>query len=189
VALTATERLGPRGIRALSWELEKLNVDLMVAPQDVDVAGPRLTMRPVAGLPLIHVEKPQYNGAKRSEKRAFDVVVSGLVLLFSLPLTIALAITVKASGKGPVCYLSERIGLDGNPFQMIKFRTMVQDADRQIEQLASLNEINGGVLFKIRRDPRVTPAGRVLRRSPAMNRSRHCVDVVCQQSGSSTAPT
>jgi exopolysaccharide biosynthesis polyprenyl glycosylphosphotransferase len=164
VALTATERLGPRGIRALSWELEKLNVDLMVAPQVVDVAGPRLTMRPVAGLPLIHVEKPQYNGAKRFEKRAFDVVFSGLVLLFSLPLTVALAIAVKASSAGPVFYLSERIGLDSKPFQMIKFRTMVQDADRQIDRLVSLNEINGGVLFKIRRDPRVTPIGRVLRR-------------------------
>lgn len=164
VALTATERLGPRGIRALSWELEKLNVDLMVAPQLVDVAGPRLMMRPVAGLPLIHVEKPQYNGAKRFQKRAFDVVFSGLVLVFSLPVTVAVAIAVKVSSAGPVFYRSERIGLDGKPFQMIKFRTMVNDADRQIDQLVSLNEISGGVLFKIRGDPRVTPIGRVLRR-------------------------
>jgi exopolysaccharide biosynthesis polyprenyl glycosylphosphotransferase len=164
VALTATERLGPRGIRALSWELEKLNVDLMVAPQVVDVAGPRLTMRPVAGLPLIHVEKPQYNGAKRFEKRVFDVVFSSLVLIFTLPLTIALAIAVKVSSAGPVFYLSERIGLDGKPFQMIKFRTMAHDADRQLDRLVSRNEISGGVLFKIRRDPRVTPIGRVLRR-------------------------
>jgi exopolysaccharide biosynthesis polyprenyl glycosylphosphotransferase len=164
VALTATERLGPRGIRALSWELEKLNVDLMVAPQVVDVAGPRLMMRPVAGLPLIHVEKPQYNGAKRFQKRAFDVAFSVLALLFTLPVTIAVAAAVKACSKGPVFYLSERIGLDGKAFQMIKFRTMVQDADRQIDELVSLNDVSGGVLFKIRRDPRVTPVGRVLRR-------------------------
>jgi exopolysaccharide biosynthesis polyprenyl glycosylphosphotransferase len=121
-------------------------------------------MRPVAGLPLIHVEKPQYNGAKRFQKRAFDVVFSGLVLVFSLPVTVAVAIAVKVSSAGPVFYRSERIGLDGKPFQMIKFRTMVNDADRQIDQLVSLNEISGGVLFKIRGDPRVTPIGRVLRR-------------------------
>jgi exopolysaccharide biosynthesis polyprenyl glycosylphosphotransferase len=164
VALTATERLGPRGIRALSWDLEKLNVDLMVAPQVVDVAGPRLMMRPVAGLPLIHVEKPQYSGAKRFQKRAFDVVFAGLSLFFSSPLTVAVAIAVKVSSAGPVFYRSERIGLDGKAFQMIKFRTMVQDADRQIDELVSLNEFSGGVLFKIRGDPRITPVGRVLRR-------------------------
>jgi exopolysaccharide biosynthesis polyprenyl glycosylphosphotransferase len=164
VALTATERLGPRGIRDLSWNLEKLDVDLMVSPGVVDVAGPRLTMRPVAGLPLIHVEKPQYNGAKRFEKRAFDVVFSVMVLVCSLPLTLLVALAVKLSSKGPVFYLSERIGLDGKPFRMVKFRTMFDGADRQIDQLAALNESKGGVLFKIRRDPRVTPLGRSLRR-------------------------
>ena len=81
VAVTATERLNGRGIRDLSWELEKLDIDLLVSPGVVDVAGPRLQMRPVAGLPLIHVEKPQYHGAKRFQKRLFDVVFSGVVLL------------------------------------------------------------------------------------------------------------
>ena len=70
VALTATEHLGPEGIRELSWELHELDVDLVVSPGVVDVAGPRLTMQPISGLPLIHVEKPQYRGAKRIQKRA-----------------------------------------------------------------------------------------------------------------------
>jgi exopolysaccharide biosynthesis polyprenyl glycosylphosphotransferase len=164
VALTATERLDGRGIRNLSWELEKLDVDLMVAPGVVDVAGPRLTMRPVAGLPLIHVEKPQYNGAKRFQKRAFDTVFSGLVLLAGLPILIAIACAVKLTSSGPVFYRSERIGLDGQPFQMIKFRTMVAGADRMVDALAALNDSDGGVLFKIRSDPRVTPVGRILRK-------------------------
>lgn len=164
VALTATERLGPRGIRDLSWELERLDVDLLVSPGVVDISGPRLLMRPVAGLPLIHVEKPQYNGAKRFEKRAFDIVFSLAVLAFSLPITLVVAALVKLTSRGPVFYLSERIGLDGKPFRMIKFRTMVVDADRQVDALAAQNESKGGVLFKIRRDPRVTPVGRVLRR-------------------------
>jgi len=164
VALTATERLGARGIRDLSWNLEKLDVDLMVAPGMVDVAGPRLSMRPVSGLPLINVEKPQYNGAKRFEKRAFDVMFSIFVLVASLPLTIPVAIAVKLTSTGPLFYVSERIGRDGKALCMFKLRTMVDGADRQLGELTSLNESDGGVLFKIRRDPRVTPVGRILRR-------------------------
>lgn len=164
VAITATERLDGRGIRDLSWELEKLDIDLLVAPGVVDIAGPRLQMRPVAGLPLIHVEKPQYHGAARFQKRLFDVVFSFAVLLCGLPILMAVAIAVKMTSKGPVFYRQERIGLDGHPFEMIKFRTMVDGADRMVEQLADQNESEGGVLFKIREDPRVTTVGRVLRR-------------------------
>lgn len=164
VALTATEHLGSEGIRELSWDLHKLDVDLVVSPGVVDIAGPRLTMQPVAGLPLIHVEKPQYSGAKRFQKRAFDIVLSIVVLTGALPLMIAAAIAIKLTSKGPVFYRSERIGLDGKPFQVIKFRTMVDGADAQIEALRSSNDFVGGVLFKMRHDPRVTSVGRLLRR-------------------------
>jgi exopolysaccharide biosynthesis polyprenyl glycosylphosphotransferase len=164
VALTATEHLGPEGIRELSWQLDELGVDLVVSPGVVDVAGPRLTMQPVSGLPLIHLEKPQYSGTKRIQKRAFDICVSVVVLLGALPVMLAAAIAIKLTSRGPVFYRSERIGLDGEPFQMIKFRTMVDGADAQVGTLAMLNESIGGVLFKIRQDPRVTPVGRVLRR-------------------------
>jgi len=164
VALTATEHLGPSGIRDLSWELEKLDVDLIVSPGMADVAGPRLIMRPVAGLPLIHVEKPQYSGTQRFEKRAFDVLFSGLVLIMTLPLTMLIGLAIKLTSRGPMFYLSDRIGLDGEPFRMIKFRTMIVDADKQVEGLLSLNDSVGGVLFKMRDDPRVTPLGKILRR-------------------------
>lgn len=164
IALTATDRFNGRGIRDLSWQLEKLDVDLMVAPGVVDVAGPRLVMRPVAGLPLIHVEKPQYNGAKRFEKRFFDLFFASAVLLVGLPLLLAVACAIKVTSRGPVLYRSERIGQDGEPFEMIKFRTMVVDADKLLDSLATMNESKGGVLFKIRQDPRVTPVGRVLRK-------------------------
>jgi len=164
VAVTATERLNGRGIRDLSWELEKLDIDLLVAPGVVDIAGPRLQMRPVAGLPLIHVEKPQYHGAKRFQKRLFDITFSSAVLLFGLPLLIPVAIAIKLTSRGPVFYRSERIGLDGNPFEMIKFRTMVNGADKMVDKLAAQNESEGGVLFKIREDPRVTPLGKLLRK-------------------------
>ncbi|ANI38653.1 undecaprenyl-phosphate galactose phosphotransferase [Mycolicibacterium vaccae ATCC 25954] len=164
VAVTATERLDGRGIRDLSWELEKLDIDLLVSPGVVDIAGPRLQMRPVAGLPLIHVEKPQYNGAKRFQKRFFDLVFSSTVLLVGLPVLLSVAIAVKLTSRGPVFYRQERIGLDGKPFEMIKFRTMVDGADKMVDKLAALNESEGGVLFKIREDPRITRVGRILRK-------------------------
>ena len=121
-------------------------------------------MRPVAGLPLIHVEKPQYNGASRFGKTAFDLVFACAALLAVLPLFLVVAVLIKVTSRGPVFYRSERMGLDGTPFQMIKFRSMVQDADARIEDLLALNDSDGGVLFKMREDPRVTAVGRVLRR-------------------------
>jgi len=121
-------------------------------------------MRPVAGLPLIHVEKPQYHGAKRFQKRFFDIAFSSTVLIFGLPLLVPVAIAIKLTSKGPVFYRQERIGLDGHPFEMIKFRTMVDGADKMVDKLAAHNESEGGVLFKIREDPRITPVGKLLRK-------------------------
>jgi exopolysaccharide biosynthesis polyprenyl glycosylphosphotransferase len=164
VALTATEHLGPDGIRELSWDLHKLDVDLVVSPGVVDVAGPRLTIQPVSGLPLIHVEKPQYRGAQRLQKRAFDLLLSLVVLTGALPVMLLAAVAIKLTSRGPVFYRSERIGIDGEPFELIKFRTMVDGADAGLGELRALNDSDGGVLFKMRKDPRVTKVGRVLRR-------------------------
>lgn len=167
VAVTASEHLDGRALRELSWELEGLNIDMFVAPPGViDVAGPRLQMRPVSGLSLIHIEKPTYHGAKQFEKRLFfDVVFSSMVLLFGLPPVLTLiALAVKLTSRGPVFYLQERIGADGRPFKMIKFRTMVEGADTMLGGLVSLNDSPGGVLFKMHSDPRVTPIGRLLRK-------------------------
>jgi exopolysaccharide biosynthesis polyprenyl glycosylphosphotransferase len=164
VALTGTERFGAQGLRQLMWRLETMDVDLVVAPGVMDVAEGRLTLRPVAGFPLLHVEKPQYQGAKRFQKRAFDFCFALAAIIGMSPVLIASAIAVKLSSKGPVFYPSERIGLDGKPFTMLKFRTMVDGADTQVQQLLALNESPGGMLFKIREDPRVTPVGKILRR-------------------------
>ena len=164
VALTSAAELGPEGIRDLSWQLEKLGVDLVVSPGIADVAGPRLTVRPVGDLPLIHVDKPRYEGAKQFQKRAFDICFSMLALLAASPVMIVAAVAVKVTSRGPVFYRAERIGQDSVPFRMVKFRTMVVDADRRLAEVAELNDSAGGVLFKIRSDPRVTPVGRHLRR-------------------------
>ena len=165
VAVAATEQFHGAGLRDLSWELENLDVDLLVAPGVVDVAGPRLHMRPVAGLPLIHVEKPQYHGAKRFQKRTFDIAFSGLALLFGLPLLLLIALAVKLTSRGPVFYRQERIGLDGEPFEMIKFRTMVVGADAMAADLAGLDlATSPRDPFKFINDPRVTKIGGFLRK-------------------------
>lgn len=163
VALTATEHLGAEGIRDLSWTLEELDVDLVVAPGVNGIANPRVVMQPVAGLPLIHLEKPQYSGAKRFQKRAFDMLFSLCVLTAAAPMMLLAAIAIKLNSPGPVFYRSERIGIDGKPFRMIKFRTMVDGADRKVAEFADLNE-SDGLLFKIRDDPRVTGVGKRLRK-------------------------
>ncbi|MFD9662872.1 sugar transferase [Rhodococcus sp. NPDC059968] len=163
VAVTATEHLGHEGIRALAWNLEPHDVDLVVSPGMMDVSGPRLSMRPVAGLPLIHVEKPQYHGAQRFSKLAFDMIFATLALVLTSPVMIVAALVIKLTSKGPVFYKSERMGLDGRPFPMLKFRSMLVDADKQVAALMTANE-GAGVLFKMREDPRVTHVGRVLRK-------------------------
>ena len=163
VAIAGTEHFGVRGIRRLLWDLEPMGIDLVVSTGVMDVALSRLVMRPIAGLPLLHIEKPQYRSAKRFEKRAFDFCFALAALIGTLPILLITAIAIKISSRGPVFYSSERIGIDGNPFAMLKFRTMIADADKRLESLLTANE-SDGFLFKIRNDPRVTPVGRLLRR-------------------------
>jgi exopolysaccharide biosynthesis polyprenyl glycosylphosphotransferase len=164
VAIAGTEHFGVRGIRRLIWDLEPIGVDLVVSTGVMDVALSRLEMRPIAGLPLLHIEKPQYRGAKRFQKRAFDICFALAALMMTSPVVVLAALAIKLTSRGPVFYSAERIGIDGQPFSMLKFRTMVVDADKMLDNLLGANETDGGVLFKIREDPRVTPIGRVLRR-------------------------
>ncbi len=163
VAVSNTEFLGADGMRALAWDLEATQTNLVVSAGVVDVAGPRLQIRPVAGLPLLHVDKPQYQGASRFSKLAFDVVGGVCALLLVAPVMVLVALAVKFTSRGPVFYRAERIGLNGKPFSMLKFRSMVVDADRHHLALVHSNE-GAGPLFKLKSDPRVTALGRWLRR-------------------------
>lgn len=163
VAVAGTEHFGVKGIRRLIWELEPMDVELMVSPGVMDVARSRLVMRPIAGLPLLCIGKPQYQGAKRLLKRTFDLCFALAALTVVSPLLLATGLAIKLTSKGPAFYPSERIGINGRAFSMLKFRTMVKDADKDLQQLISVNETDG-LLFKIKDDPRITPLGRVLRR-------------------------
>lgn len=163
VAITGPEHFGVNGVRRLVWQLEAMDIDLIVSPGLIDIASQRLVMRPVSGYPLIHVQKPQYEGAHRFEKRAFDFCFALAALVATAPILVCAAIAIKLTSRGPICYAVERIGLDGRPFTMLKLRTMVADADDQLHTLTDQNESPGGVLFKMRDDPRITPIGKILR--------------------------
>lgn len=165
VAVMASEQFYGRCLQDLSWELERLDIDLLVAPGVIDVAGPRLHMWPVAGLPLIHVEKPRYQEAKRFQKRLFDIVFSSLVLLVGFPVMVVVAMAIRLTSKGPVFYRQERIGLNGNKFEILKFRTMIDGADAALADLVSLDLVTSPRdPFKFIDDPRVTSIGRFLRK-------------------------
>jgi exopolysaccharide biosynthesis polyprenyl glycosylphosphotransferase len=163
VAVSNTEYLGTGGMRALAWQLEEVDADLVVAPGVIDVAGPRLQIHPVAGLPLLHVDRPQYRGAVKSGKLALDLIGAAIWMLVLWPLFLVVAILIKLDSRGPVFYRAERIGLNGKPFAMLKFRTMVVNAEERRIALLGRNE-GAGPLFKMRQDPRVTKVGRWLRR-------------------------
>ena len=165
IVVTSSDELPPDRIRRLSWSLEPGKQHLVLAPSLTDIGGPRIHMRPVAGLPLIHVETPRYEGLKRFSKRAFDVVVAGLLVVFLAPLLLVVAVTVRLSTPGPVFFQQQRVGLKGTRFSMLKFRSMVTDAESQLHVLKSAEQLDGNaVMFKMKNDPRVTPIGRFLRR-------------------------
>jgi exopolysaccharide biosynthesis polyprenyl glycosylphosphotransferase len=130
----------------------------------LDVAGPRLSTRPVAGLNLLHVETPRFTGPGAKAKRVFDVVVSGAGILVLLVPGAILALLIKATSKGPVFYRQQRVGLHGSEFSIWKFRSMVADADQRVDDLSRQRDAGNEVLFKIRDDPRITSVGRWMRR-------------------------
>ncbi|MFE3189500.1 sugar transferase [Nocardia sp. NPDC059240] len=163
VAISATEHLGTRGINDLVWQLGPLGVDVVVTPGLVDVADQRMSIRPIGNLPLLHIAKPQYGRSRSIGRALFDLAFAIFALLLVSPVMVLAAVAIKLDSRGPIFYRSDRVGLDGVPFRMIKFRSMFQDADRRRAALLAQNE-GAGPLFKMREDPRVTAVGRILRR-------------------------
>jgi exopolysaccharide biosynthesis polyprenyl glycosylphosphotransferase len=138
-------------------------VKVRIAPRTTELLVERGEYVPGQGAVLFEVRPPYFAGAQWATKRTFDLVVGALIVVLGLPLWLAIAAAIKLTSRGPVFYADERIGLGEQPFAMLKFRTMVAGAERQVEQLERENEATGA-LFKIRRDPRVTRVGRLLRR-------------------------
>jgi exopolysaccharide biosynthesis polyprenyl glycosylphosphotransferase len=163
VAVLACPEMDGTRLRELAWDLEKTGTEMCVASALLDVAGPRTTIRPVAGLPLLHVDHAELAGGKKVIKEVFDKVSALLALMLLAPLFVMIALTIKFSDRGPVFFRQTRTGKDGQPFRLWKFRTMVVDAEARKTELLAHNNGNGA-LFKMHRDPRVTRAGACLRR-------------------------
>jgi len=150
-------------IRDLAWQLEGKSVELILATSLANVAGPRIHFRPVDGLPLLHVEIPQFEGGKHLLKRALDVTVSAAALLFLAPFFVIIALLVRSDSPGNAFFTQQRVGRNGRTFDIVKFRSMVSNAPELLADLTELSEGNG-VLFKMKNDPRVTRLGRFLRK-------------------------
>jgi exopolysaccharide biosynthesis polyprenyl glycosylphosphotransferase len=150
-------------VRRLGWELEGTAAELVLCNRLTDVAGPRLSLRPLDGLPLVQVKIPEFEGGIHAIKRGMDVVLSLLALVPILLMTPFIALAIKLDSPGPVLFHQLRVGRDGRQFWMFKFRTMIQGAESGQDRLHAHNE-GAGPLFKLRRDPRVTRVGAVLRR-------------------------
>ena len=163
VAVLACPEMNGMRLRELAWNLEKARTDMYVASALLDVAGPRTTIRPVAGLPLLHVDHPELAGVKRVIKGVFDKVTAALALIVLSPLFGLIALAIWIPDRESVFFRQTRVGRDGRMFRVWKFRTMVVDAEARKAQLLAHNEANGA-LFKMRRDPRVTRTGAWLRR-------------------------
>lgn len=165
VAMSSGVGLTPRTIRGLGWALAELNIRMIMAPALTDVAGPRIHTQPVAGLPLIHVSTPNLEKGQRFIKRTFDLIGAGILVVILAPLFLLLALLVRTGDRGPALYRQERVGIGGDCFRMLKFRSMVVNAEQQLESVRALSANEGNeVLFKLRRDPRVTKIGGFLRR-------------------------
>lgn len=163
VAVSAGVQLHPQTLRHLGWELAAKNIGLIMAPALTDIAGPRIHTQQVAGLPLIHVTTPTLEGGQRVAKRLFDMIVSGLLIVMVFPLMAVVALMVKLDSPGPILFRQDRVGMEGKHFAMLKFRSMVEDAENRLEELSGRNE-GQGVLFKIKDDPRITRVGTFLRK-------------------------
>ena len=163
VAVTTGDATRHNYLRELSWALEGAGVELLVHPGLVEVAGPRMHIRPYEGLPLLHVEQPHFTGWRRFIKRATDITLTAFGLIVISPVLAIIALPVKLSDGGPVIFRQTRVGLDGSTFTMLKFRSMHTNAEARLAELRAQNP-NLGLMFKLESDPRITRIGRFLRR-------------------------
>jgi exopolysaccharide biosynthesis polyprenyl glycosylphosphotransferase len=165
-------------MRQLAWDLEHSDTQVVVAPSLTDVAPERVEVRPVGGLPLLHLEKPRAAAAARKAKRIFDIVGSLTLLTMLSPVILFAAYKVWRFDGGPIIFKQPRIGRDGETFPCWKFRTMVTDAEARLAEIHAAQGTEQGVFAKIKDDPRITGPGHWLRRF-SVDELPQLVNVLC----------
>ncbi len=161
--IIAEPELPQEQVVLLADECHRRGVEVHVAPTTMEILLQRAQFRPGMAVPLFTLDAPTFDGFDFAVKRAFDLIGATALLILLSPILLIAALAVKLTSKGPLLYHSIRPGIGEQPFACLKFRTMFDDADSRMEDLERFNEASGA-LFKIRKDPRVTPVGRTLRR-------------------------
>ena len=165
VAVVGSDNMTTEALRRLGWDLEGTGIDIALTMAIRDVAGPRVTMQPVNGLPLVYVDEPRFDGPRYVIKSVVDWVLAFVILLVVSPVLVVLAVLVKVTSRGPVFYRQERVGAGSKTFKMIKFRSMVADAHSRLDEVLAAEGIESvGLFYKPKNDARVTGLGRVLRK-------------------------
>jgi exopolysaccharide biosynthesis polyprenyl glycosylphosphotransferase len=162
VAVCGAPGWGRARLHRLAWKLEQTDAELAVDPGLMEIAGPRMHITPVDGLPLLRLSRPRFAGTTRLLKTALDRCAAVLLLLVAAPIFLAVIVAVRLDDGGPAFYSQQRVGVNGRRFRMFKFRSMRQDAEQRLVELTA-SDTGAGPLFKVRVDPRVTRVGRILR--------------------------
>lgn len=156
--------LPPAEMLDLVRSAKSIGVRVSLLPQVFDVIGSSVVFDELAGMTVLGIRRFGLTRSSRMLKRALDLVGGGIGLLAAAPLLALFAVAIKLDSRGPVLFRQTRIGRDGRPFRICKFRTMVVDAEARKAELQQLNEAQGG-MFKIAADPRITRIGRLLRKT------------------------
>jgi len=165
VLLTSTPKGAGDGLSALAWQLDRIGTTLSLLSSTNDIDDSRVQREVIGSTTLVHIARPTYRGALRAGKRLTDLAASAILLLvLGLPM-LAVAAAIRLTSRGPAIFAQERIGLNGEAFTMLKFRSMVEDAEDRLDELQNQQDAGNTVMFKMRDDPRVTRIGRLLRRT------------------------
>jgi exopolysaccharide biosynthesis polyprenyl glycosylphosphotransferase len=165
LAVTSAEHIGSEHMRTLTWRLDALGVDMIVMPGMIDIAGPRLKIRPVDNMPLFHIARPRHDGPSRYRKRLFDLAFGLVALVMLFPVMVVAAIAIKLYDGGPVFFRQQRVGYRGVPFRIFKFRTMDVDSETKVDTERAVSGQTDSVFYKSAADSRITPVGRLLRKT------------------------
>ena len=163
LVLVASSAVDTEEMRFITKVTRRAGTELRVTANLPEVLTTRLSVLPIGGVIALSLRSVRLSGPQALAKRAFDIAVSGAVLLLTLPLFLVIAVAIKLASPGPVFYRQRRVGKQGHPFTLLKFRTMVRGADVMLDLLVAENEADGP-LFKIRNDPRISRVGKWLRR-------------------------
>ena len=165
VVVVGSDHMTTEALRRLGWDLEGTGVEIALTMAIRDVAGPRVTMQPVNGLPLVYVDEPRFAGPKYALKSLMDWLLAFVILVVISPVLVVIAVLVKTTSPGPVFYRQQRVGVGSKTFKMIKFRSMVADAHTRLDEVLAAEGIAAvGPFYKPKNDTRVTSVGKVLRK-------------------------